>query len=41
MIDNVRLWGTGALNIGALQDRYGVWPNALFTHRKAKGKITI
>ena len=26
VVDNMRLWGTGALNIGALQDRYGVWP---------------
>ncbi len=36
VIDNVRTWGTGALNIGALQDRYGVWPNSLFAHRKAR-----
>jgi site-specific DNA-methyltransferase (adenine-specific) len=35
MIDNVRLWGTGALNIGALHDRYGFWPSTLLTHRKA------
>ena len=35
-IDNVRKWGTGALNIGALQDRYGFWPNTLFPHRKAE-----
>jgi site-specific DNA-methyltransferase (adenine-specific) len=35
MIDNVREFGTGALNIGALQDRYGFWPPTLFTHRKA------
>ena len=36
VIDNVRQWGTGALNVGALQDRYGIWPSSLFTHRKAK-----
>jgi site-specific DNA-methyltransferase (adenine-specific) len=34
MIDNIRLWGTGALNIGALKDQYGFWPSTLFTHRK-------
>ena len=38
MIDNVRRWGTGALNIGALRDRYGLWPSTLFTHRKATGE---
>ena len=36
VVDNVRLWGTGALNIGALQDRYGVWPSTIFPHRKAQ-----
>jgi DNA modification methylase len=36
VIDNVRIWGTGALNIGALQDRYGSWPSTLFPHRKAQ-----
>ena len=36
MVDNVRLWGTGALNIGALQDRYGSWPSTIFPHRKAQ-----
>jgi hypothetical protein len=36
MIDNVRTWGTGALNVGALHDRYGIWPGTLFTHRKAQ-----
>ena len=36
VIDNVRLWGTGALNVGALRDRYGFWPTSLFTHRKAE-----
>ena len=34
MIDNVRLWGTGALNIGALRDEYGFWPSTVFLHRK-------
>jgi hypothetical protein len=34
MIDNIREWGTGALNIGALQDRYGFWPSTMLTHRK-------
>jgi DNA modification methylase len=36
VVDNVRLWGTGALNIGALRDRYGSWPSTLFPHRKAQ-----
>ena len=36
VIDNVRRWGTGALNIGALLDRYGFWPHTLCTHRKAQ-----
>jgi hypothetical protein len=30
------LWGTGALNIGALHDRYGSWPSTLLPHRKAQ-----
>lgn len=34
MIDNIRLWGTGALNIGALNDQYRRWPSTLLTHRK-------
>jgi hypothetical protein len=34
MIDNIRQWGTGALNIGALRDQYGCWPSSLFIHRK-------
>ncbi len=34
MIDNIRQWGTGALNIGALQDQYGFWPSTMLTHRK-------
>ena len=36
VIDNVRRWGTGALNVGALQDRYGTWPTTTFSHRKAQ-----
>jgi DNA modification methylase len=32
----VRKWGTGALNVGALRDRYGFWPSTIFTHRKAQ-----
>lgn len=35
MIDNIRQWGTGALNIGVLKDHYGQWPSTMFTHRKA------
>ena len=31
MIDNIRAWGTGALNIGALQDQCGHWPTNMFT----------
>lgn len=34
MIDNIRFWGTGALNVGALRDEYGFWPSTVFTHRK-------
>ena len=26
MIDNIRFSGTGALNVGALRDEYGFWP---------------
>ena len=36
VIDNIRRWGTGALNIGALHDRYGSWPSTLLAHRKAQ-----
>jgi site-specific DNA-methyltransferase (adenine-specific) len=36
MIDNVRRWGTGALNVGVLQDRYKFWPSTMFAHRKAR-----
>jgi site-specific DNA-methyltransferase (adenine-specific) len=36
VVDNVRLWGTGALNIGSLHDRYGTWPSNLLPHRKAQ-----
>jgi hypothetical protein len=34
MIDNVRRWGTGALNVGALLDQYNFWPSTMLTHRK-------
>lgn len=36
MIDNVRLWGTGALNLGALHERYQTWPTPLHEHKKAR-----
>jgi site-specific DNA-methyltransferase (adenine-specific) len=37
MIDNVRLHGTGAVNIGRLQrSRGGQWPTTIFRHAKAK-----
>ena len=36
MIDNIRLHGTGALNIGALRRRKGGWPTTLLDHRKAR-----
>jgi DNA modification methylase len=36
MIDNVREYGTGALNIGALKEKYGAWPNNILEHKKAK-----
>jgi DNA modification methylase len=35
-IDNIRQWRTGALNIGALKDRYGSWPTTMLTHKKAR-----
>jgi 16S rRNA G966 N2-methylase RsmD len=35
MIDNIRRWGTGALNIGALQARYGgAWPGLSLRHAR-------
>jgi site-specific DNA-methyltransferase (adenine-specific) len=36
VIDNIRQWGTGALNVGALQERYGFWPGTILNHRKAE-----
>lgn len=36
MIDNVREFGTGALNIGALKERMGEWPGTILTHKKAR-----
>jgi len=35
-IDNLRRHGTGALNLGALQDRQGHWPTAILEHAKAR-----
>jgi site-specific DNA-methyltransferase (adenine-specific) len=35
-IDNLRVWGTGALNLGVLRDRYGKWPNNILKHDKAR-----
>lgn len=35
MIDNVREYGTGALNIGAFKDRNDLWPTTTFTFNKA------
>jgi DNA modification methylase len=35
MIDNIRTWGTGALNLGAMQKRYpGSWPTMEFVHSR-------
>jgi DNA modification methylase len=35
-IDNLRMWRTGALNLGALKQRYGTWPTTVFKHNKAR-----
>jgi DNA modification methylase len=35
-IDNLRAWRTGALNLGALKQRYGTWPTTIFKHDKAR-----
>lgn len=35
MIDNVRKYGTGALNVGAFKDATGKWPTTIFEHAKA------
>lgn len=36
MIDNVRLFGTGPLNVGALRDRRGEWPSTVIEARRAR-----
>jgi site-specific DNA-methyltransferase (adenine-specific) len=36
VIDNIRKWKTGALNIGALENQYGSWPTNTLCHKKAK-----
>jgi DNA modification methylase len=40
MIDNVRVHGVGALNLGRLKEHRGseLWPDGVFTHAKAKKK---
>lgn len=35
-IDNLRRYGTGALNLGALEARHGMWPTTLLEHPKAR-----
>lgn len=35
-IDNLRLHGTGALNLGALERRHGAWPTPILEHAKAR-----
>lgn len=35
-IDNIREYGTGSLNLGALNERYGGWPTTILHHKKAK-----
>jgi hypothetical protein len=36
MIESVRQWGVGALNVEALKDKYGSWPTTILEHPKAK-----
>jgi site-specific DNA-methyltransferase (adenine-specific) len=36
VIDNLRQYGTGSLNLGALEDRQGAWPTTVLEHKKAK-----
>ncbi len=36
VIDNIRKWKTGALNIDALKQQYSTWPNTILEHKKAK-----
>jgi site-specific DNA-methyltransferase (adenine-specific) len=37
-IDNLRMWRTGALNLGIPKERYDAWPNTVLEHAKAKKK---
>lgn len=32
IVDNIRKWGVGALNIHALQEKYGNWPGLILPH---------
>jgi site-specific DNA-methyltransferase (adenine-specific) len=36
MIDNIRKYRTGAMNIGALKEKYGSWPTNILHHKKAR-----
>jgi len=36
MIDNIRAFGTGALNVGALRQRRGEWPSTVMEARRAR-----
>ncbi len=36
VIDNIRKWGVGALNIEVLKEKYGSWPIPILEHKKAK-----
>lgn len=36
-IDNLRVWGTGALNLGALHRRHGTWPSLDLEHNRQRG----
>lgn len=37
MIENLRVWGTGALNLGAMKHRYGAWPTTVLHHDRTRG----
>jgi DNA modification methylase len=36
MIDNIRKHGTGALNLGAIEEKRNLWPTTEFHHKKAR-----
>lgn len=36
MIDNIRQFGVGALNVGALRDRHGAWPSTVIEARRTR-----